>query len=772
LTGARVIERTMASAGRLAAVRPSLAGARGCAAGEERSFRRNDHARVPGPTCVARRRRRLVRVASSGGDGDVVDGSGEDTAGTLDGSMGDGRELRHPFEDSGEPHAASALLPGGDFGAAAADASEDASLASSSPSLAPADPAYGSAVGASPPSARITPFQNAVLNVGLASTAVLCALGVKRLVAFVNGIPDLPEEERLRRMAAFCDAQLSRVRETPYAPGSPGADRRDAELARLTEVRADIARKMEKFQEAERRRREWNKRLRRLDERGAPMGARPGSHPGEPLSQTDAQEVNVVSSNETASSVSPDAPPGRDADGFDANGFGAGLRSKGERQGERAETSGRDEEASRQKARDAPYDTVMEKKAAPPGASARWVKATDYLQSAVEKTAEGFMDMEGLAPNAPPPPPGAPPPAPDRNKTENARHEGAADKTADTAPNAGGAFSSGGTDSVGVPRRDDPEWTNKSDAPNAKNLRKSDTTQKPPRGAHDAAPAERQTRAARTSSPLSSSSPPRGKISHPDAVFDGGDDFRSAPGMTPEKAEAVAREIQRLEQMYGDDRSISAEDLDEMCMRVIEKYGLADGKFTKDELYDPRDDVSSGKSGEKSKPRHVSEDDPFYWRKLRAVFPIFEADPATKDTRIMTMVMTHPGLPAYLPNPNGSSEKVKPEPKKHAVAFESRDDAERFVWFMRATRGAESSEGICTTQAMPPSLVQKTADAEGLGVTVIGSGRVDLSPGRRDADVLGDMREIGGEQSLWEFAQWTRRELEEARKPPPPTISY
>ena len=382
------------------------------------------------------------------------------------------------------------------------------------------------------------------------------------------------------------------------------------------------------------------------------------------------------------------------------------------------------------------------------------------------------MDMEGLAPNAPPPPPGAPPPAPDRNKKENARHEGAADKTADTAPNAGGAFSSGGTDSVGVPQRDDPEWTNKSDAPNAKNLRKSDTTQKPPRGAHDAPPAERQTRAARTSSPLSSSSPPRGKISHPDAVFDGGDDFRSAPGMTPEKAEAVAREIQRLEQMYGDDRSISAEDLDEMCMRVIEKYGLADGKFTKDELYDPRDDVSSGKSGEKSKPRHVSEDDPFYWRKLRAVFPIFEADPATKDTRIMTMVMTHPGLPAYLPNPNGSSEKVKPEPKKHAVAFESRDDAERFVWFMRATRGLESSEGICTTQAMPPSLVQKTADAEGLGVTVIGSGRVDLSPGRRDADVLGDMREIGGEQSLWEFAQWTRRELEEARKPPPPTISY
>ena len=710
-----------------------------------------------------------MRVASSGGDGDVVEGSGEDTAGTLDGSMGDGRELRHPFEDSGEPRAASALLPGGDFGAAAADASEDASLRSR-PSLAPADPAYGSAVGASPPSARITPFQNAVLNVGLASTAVLCALGVKRLVTFVNGIPDLPEEERLRRMAAFCDAQLRRVRETPESPGSPGADRRDAELARLTEVRADIARKMEKFQEAERRRREWNRRLRRLDERGAPLGARPGSHPGEPRPEETGSPERVVSSDETAR-VSSDAPPGRDADGFDANGFGAGLRRAGEREqkNERAETSARD---ATRLAYDSPYDDAVEKKAAPPGAGARWVKATDYLQSAVEKTAEGFSDMEGLAPNAPPPPPGAPPPAPDRQKS--ARDEGAAAFNADTDPRAGGAFPSGG-DASPRARPDDPEWT-PSDAKNA-DLRKTDTSQEPPRGAHDAAPAERQSRAAPTSPRETSrreTKKSRGKISHPDGkIFDGGDDFRSAPGMTPARAEALAREIARLEQMYGDDRSISAEDLDEMCMRVIEKYGLADGKFTKDELYDPRDDVSSssGSGSGSLKPRHVSEDDPFYWRKLRAVFPIFEADPATRDTRIMTMVMTHPGLPAYLPNPNGEG-KVKPEPKAHAVAFESREDAERFVWFMRSTRGPESSEGICTTQAMPPSLIQKTADAEGLGVTVIGSGRVDLSPGRRDADVLGDMREIGGEQSLWEFAQWTRRELEEARKPPPPTISY
>ena len=153
------------------------------------------------------------------------------------------------------------------------------------------------------------------------------------------------------------------------------------------------------------------------------------------------------------------------------------------------------------------------------------------------------------------------------------------------------------------------------------------------------------------------------------------------------------------------------------------------------------------------------------------MFPIFEANPATKATQIMTMRMTHPGLPAYLPGENGGP-RVKPTPRAHAVCFQSRADAERFVWFMRSTRGTDSNEGICTTQAMPPALLMKTADAEGLGVTVIGEGRVDLSAGRADADVLGDMREIGGEQSLWEFAQWTRRELEEMRKPPPPTVSY
>jgi len=670
--------------------------------------------------------------------------------------MGDGSEPRHPFEDSGEPRAASALLPGGDdFGAAAADASDDASLRSH-PSLASADPAYGSAVGASPPSARITPFQNTVLNVGLASTAVLCALGVKRLVAFVSGIPDLPEEERLRRMAAFCDAQLARVRETHEPPGSPGADFRDAELGRLTAMRADIEKKMEKFRDAELRRREWNRRLRRLDASGEPVGKKPGSHPGEPDGGEDVSEL--LTADAPRSETPPaDTPPGRDADGFDAGGFGGGLRRASRESRESREPPARNRPAE---------EDALEKKAALPGASARWVKATDYLQSAVEKTAEGFSDMEGLAPDAPPPPPGAPRAAPAGDASARA---GGPAARAETSGGGGDGDAGGDASSASRPRQGHETAPIRGDSSRDDSL---DTRGgAPPREARKA-PGDAKTDD--RPAPTEPREPPKkekkkkappGKITHPDAVFDGGDDFRSAPGMTPARAEALAREIAQLEQMYGDDRSISAEALDEMCEKVIEKYGLADGKFAKDELYDPRDDLP------KTKKRHVSEDDPFYWQRLKVVFPIFEANPATKATQIMTMRMTHPGLPAYLPGENGGP-RVKPTPRAHAVCFQSRADAERFVWFMRSTRGADSNEGICTTQAMPPTLLMKTADAEGLGVTVIGEGRVDLSAGRADADVLGDMREIGGEQSLWEFAQWTRRELEEMRKPPPPTVSY
>jgi hypothetical protein len=68
--------------------------------------------------------------------------------------------------------------------------------------------------------------------------------------------------------------------------------------------------------------------------------------------------------------------------------------------------------------------------------------------------------------------------------------------------------------------------------------------------------------------------------------------------------------------------------------------------------------------------------------------------------------------------------------------------------------------------------MNSTAKQEGVGVTVIARGRVDLSPGRDDMAVLREIREIGGEQYLYDFAQYTKRGLDEQRMPPPPTIQF
>jgi len=106
-------------------------------------------------------------------------------------------------------------------------------------------------------------------------------------------------------------------------------------------------------------------------------------------------------------------------------------------------------------------------------------------------------------------------------------------------------------------------------------------------------------------------------------------------------------------------------------------------------MYDPTTDPELAK-------RHPQEDDPYYWRKLKVVHPVFQSDPESKTSKIISMMMTHPGLPAYLPG------NKKPADKTHAIAFEDKKDAERFVWLMRATRARGGSEGIATTSPMPP----------------------------------------------------------------------
>mmetsp|Transcript_12246 Transcript_12246/g.51500 ORF Transcript_12246/g.51500 Transcript_12246/m.51500 type:complete len:418 (+) Transcript_12246:4776-6029(+) len=104
--------------------------------------------------------------------------------------------------------------------------------------------------------------QNGVFNVGLVSTAVLVAWGVKRAADAFNRIPNLNAEERLLRMADFAAEALERAKAMPDGP------RKDKEIARVTALIADVDAKRAKVETAERKRREWSRRVMRVDEDG------------------------------------------------------------------------------------------------------------------------------------------------------------------------------------------------------------------------------------------------------------------------------------------------------------------------------------------------------------------------------------------------------------------------------------------------------------------------------------------------------------------------
>ena len=564
---------------------------------------------------------------------------------------------------------------------------------SSDPAAAP----YAPVASAEPPTpvpASMSPFLTLTFNVGFFSTVILGVLGVRKAARFFASIPDLPEEERLRRMADFCAAQMTRVRDMPEGPA------REKELARLEKVREDIARQRKKFEAAELRRVEWNRRIRRLDETGAPM--RP-----ERFSRSSKNGSGSGAGSGSRSGLGSSSA----ADPTDPVGISDASAVENERARRLAS------EAARARAR----AEAAEAKDAPPGAAARWVKASDYLESAVEKTASGYSDLESVTDA--------------ETNGESTEEEAAAEDAREGSSAPSASFDARGEPST---RTEVPESPASASA-----------VEPEPTRFVESAPSSADT--------SSSSSRGKGKIFNPEIVHDGMDDLTNIPGLTPAQEAEIAAEIRRIEQMYGDDRSISAEELDAKCMEVIDKYGLAEKRFTEDEMYDPRNDPDV-------RARHPSEEDPFYWRKLKVIHPVFEAQPDTQTTSVLTMMMTHPGLPAYLPG------NRKPEDKNHAIAFETREDAERFVWLMRSTR--REDEGICTTKPMPPKMLEDMSDESGLGVTVVGAGRVALDPGRSDLEVLAKIREIGGEQYLWEFARFTQRELEESKKPPPPTVSY
>ena len=552
--------------------------------------------------------------------------------------------------------------------------------------------------------------QNGIFNVGLVSTAVLVAWGVKRAADAFNRIPNLNAEERLMRMADFAAEALERAKAMPDGP------RKDKEIARVTALIADVDAKRAKVEAAERKRREWSRRVMRVDEDGVSVRSK---------REAARRERRAPASARRARRAASDGDGDGDGDARDSSAADPSAADPADSDDSELERSRRE--------RDARYEAAMERarsrERAPPGAGARWMNATEYLQRRMDKTATGYRPEEDV---------------------EGGEDVGGEDgeAAAEAAAKAKAAAEAA-------------EYRRKAEAEAAA---KAEEEEREIERARAMAEAEARAKAEVRPIPLSvvdGSAPPpsfsgnEAPVFEPDIV-DNFDDLRGG-NLSPQDEAELEREIRRLEERYGDDRNVSAEELDAKCQEIIDRYGLGEREFTENEMYDPRTDP-------KMAPTHYSQENPFYWRTLRAVHPIFEADPASKTMGVMTMMMTPPGLPAYLPG------NKKPAERLHAIAFERREDAERFCWYMRSTR--VDGEGVCTTQPMPPATLEEVANETSYGVTVVGAGRVDLSPSRSDVDILAEIREIGGEQYLWEFARYTRDELEESRKPPPPTVRY
>ncbi len=564
-----------------------------------------------------------------------------------------------------------------------------------------------------PPQPAVKPMsgaQNGIFNVGLVSTAVLVAWGVKRAADAFNRIPNLNAEERLMRMADFAAEALERAKAMPDGP------RKDKEIARVTALIADVDAKRAKVEAAERKRREWSRRVMRVDEDGVSVRSK---------REAARRERRAPASARRARRAASDGDGDGDGDARDSSAADPSAADPADSDDSELERSRRE--------RDARYEAAMERarsrERAPPGAGARWMNATEYLQRRMDKTAVGYRPEEDV---------------------EGGEDVGGEDgeAAAEAAAKAKAAAEAA-------------EYRRKAEAEAAA---KAEEEEREIERARAMAEAEARAKAEVRPIPPSvvdGSAPPpsfsgnEAPVFEPDIV-DNFDDLRGG-NLSPQDEAELEREIRMLEERYGDDRNVTAEELDAKCQEIIDRYGLGEREFTENEMYDPRTDP-------KMAPTHYSQENPFYWRTLRAVHPIFEADPASKTMGVMTMMMTPPGLPAYLPG------NKKPADRLHAIAFERREDAERFCWYMRSTR--VDGEGVCTTQPMPPATLEEVANETSYGVTVVGAGRVDLSPSRSDVDILAEIREIGGEQYLWEFARYTRDELEESRKPPPPTVRY
>ena len=378
-----------------------------------------------------------------------------------------------------------------------------------------------------PQGAPVTPMsgvQNNIFNVGLLSTAVLGIWAVKKATDAFNSIPNLAAEDRLLRMSDFADAAMERAKEMPEGKA------KDKELARVTKLKASIDGKKAKLLEAERRRDEWERRIKRVDSDGVPVNnaaareraRREARAPASARRGTDTGGDDDMKEEERDGSTTSSSASEESIDGEDSQ----------DSQDDSIDSTKRSSSA------DARYEAAMARaqarERAPPGAGARWMKASDYLQRQMDKTAVGYSPEEGVD---------------DQNRQSDleikiTEEDAAKEAKAKAAKEAEEYRAKAAKEADAKAAREEAEAARAKAMAEAEAKAKAEVKPVPPTPAFDSARG-------------------KGPVFDPEIV-DNMDDLKGG-NLSPQDELELEREIKRLEERYGDDRNVSAEELDAKC---------------------------------------------------------------------------------------------------------------------------------------------------------------------------------------------------------------
>jgi hypothetical protein len=469
-------------------------------------------------------RRGIVRAAAAGDDEDAADDDDDETH--LDDETYDETHLEdastHTEDDDADVAA---------FKAFSADLDARYGLQSQPPPRAAyvSTPA-GPSSSLNSQGAPVTPMsgtQNNIFNVGLLSTAVLGIWAVKKATDAFNSIPNLAAEDRLLRMSDFADAAMERAKEMPEGKA------KDKELARVTKLKASIDGKKAKLLEAERRRDEWERRIKRVDSDGVPVVKNAAAR------ERKRREARAPASARRGTDTGGDDDMKEERDGSTSSSSSEEfIDGEEDSRDDSIDDSTERSPPSIARERDARYEAAMARAQArervPPGAGARWMKASDYLQRQMDKTAVGYSPEEAVD---------------DQNRQSGSEikiteEDAAKEAKAKAAKEAEEYRAKAAKEADAKAAREEAEAARAKAMAEAEAEAKAEVKTIPPAPAFDSARG-------------------KGPVFDPEIV-DNMDDLKGG-NLSPQDELELEREIKRLEERYGDDRNVSAEELDAKC---------------------------------------------------------------------------------------------------------------------------------------------------------------------------------------------------------------